>query len=404
MTDASATDMPHGFEDLGATTLRSRLVRVRAGRVLDLAVVLLALVLFAVAWPTLHLTHAVPAPAQPFIAAFAALPVLLLRANPTLGWAISAGSALIFALLLPNRPDHEIPFQVVHIIALNFLLFAVALRMSLPMVGVVWGATSLLLAAEVAPATDSPPWTWPISLGSVVFVALPIRWVVLTRRELARQEEVTELERARRAVLEEKARIARDLHDVVAHRMSLAVVQAQTAAYRIEGVTPQVRAEFESIGANAREALNEVRGLLGVLRSDGQVAERTPAPTAAEVVSLFTGAERAGMAITWTIEGALEVVSDAAGLALYRIAQEALSNAARHAPGAAVQARITCGPDVELVVVNGAAVTPAPASGAEGHGLAGMRARARAVGGDVTAGPRADGGFEVRVRVPSVHP
>ncbi|WP_083865010.1 sensor histidine kinase [Nocardia brevicatena] len=404
MTDASATDMPTGLEDPGAPPHRNRLARVRAGRLLDLAVVLLALVLFAVAWPTLHITHAVPAVAQPFVAAFAALPVLLIRTNATLGWAISAGSALVFALLLPNRPDHEIPFQVVHIVALNFLLFAVALRVPLPMVGVVWGATSLLLAAEVSPVTDTPLWMWPISLGSVVFVALLIRWVVLARRELARQEEVTELERARRAVLEEKARIARDLHDVVAHRMSLAVVQAQTAAYRIEGVTPQVRAEFESIGANAREALNEVRGLLGVLRSDGQVAERTPTPTAADVVSLFTGAERAGMEITWTIDGALDAVPDAAGLALYRIAQEALSNAARHAPGAVVRARITCGPDVELVVVNEAAVTPVPASGAEGHGLAGMRTRARAVGGDVTAGPRADGGFEVRARVPSVHP
>lgn len=404
MTDASATDMPTGLEGLGATPPRNRLARIRAGRLLDLAVVLLALVLFAVAWPTLHLTHVVPAAAQPFIAAFAALPVLLLRANATLGWAISAGSALVFALLLPNNADHEIPFQVVHIVALNFLLFAVALRAPLPMVGVVWGATSLLLAAEVSPVTDTPSWMWPMSLGSVVFVALLIRWVVLARRELARQEEVTELERARRAVLEEKARIARDLHDVVAHRMSLAVVQAQTAAYRIAGVTPQVRAEFESIGANAREALNEVRGLLGVLRSDGQTAELTPTPTAADVVTLFTGAERAGMEITWTIDGALDAVPDAAGLALYRIAQEALSNAARHAPGAAVRARITCGRDVELVVVNGAAVTPAPASGAEGHGLAGMRTRARAVGGDVTAGPRTDGGFEVRARVPSSRP
>ncbi|WP_083874528.1 sensor histidine kinase [Nocardia paucivorans] len=404
MTDASATDTSTGAEDPGAAPLRSRLSRISAVHLLDAAVVLSASVLFAVAWPTLHLTHAVPVPVQPFIAAFAALPVLLLRANPTLGWSISAGSALIFAQLLPNRPDHEIPFQVVHIVALNFLLFAVALRMSPPMIGVVWGATSLLLAAELAPVTDSPPWMWPMSLGSVVLTALLLRWVVLARRRLARQEEATELERARRAVLEEKARIARDLHDVVAHRMSLTVVQAQTAAYRIEGVTPQVRAEFESIGANAREALNEVRGLLGVLRSDGQVAERTPAPTATEVISLFTGAERAGMAITWTVDGELAAVSDAVGLALYRIAQEALSNAARHAPGAAVRARIVCDREIELVIVNDAPVTPVPASGVGGHGLPGMRARARAVGGDITAGPCADGGFEVRARVPSVHP
>ena len=170
-----------------------------------------------------------------------------------------------------------------------------------------------------------------MGLSAIVLFALLIRWLVLSRRELAKQEEVSELERARRTVLEEKARIARDLHDVVAHHMSLVVVQAQSAPYRIEDVSPSAAAEFEAIGATAREALNEIRGMLGVLRSDGVLAENSPQPGTADVPALLESSARAGVRLSWESTGNPAAISATTGLALYRILQESLSNASRHA-------------------------------------------------------------------------
>ncbi|MGY4103336.1 sensor histidine kinase [Nocardia sp. R16R-3T] len=369
----------------------------------DACTVLLAVIFYAVAWPTLHLTHDVPVAVQPFIAALAAFPILLIRLNPALGWAISAGSALLIALAIPNQPNNEIPIQVVHILCLFALLFAVALRAAVPIVAVAWGATSLLLATTMTSdgGISGAAWAWPIAFAAVVLFAMLLRWLVQSRKQLLAQEEENELERARRAILEEKARIARDLHDVVAHHMSLVVVQAQTAPYRVEGVTAAARAEFESIGATARDALNEIRGMLGVLRSDGQLPEHAPQPKAADVLGLFESARRAGVRIDWTVEGLLDPVPDSVGLALYRIVQESLSNASRHAPDAPVRVSIVIGSDaLHLSVINtvGATVGRPVANG--GHGLAGMRARALAVDGEVSAGPRADGGFEVVARLP----
>ncbi|MGW1741549.1 sensor histidine kinase [Nocardia sp. NPDC001965] len=369
---------------------------------LDGAAVLTAVTLFSVAWPTLHLTHDVPWPIEPLIAAFAALPVLLMRANALLGWSVSAASALFIAMAVPNLPGEQIPFQVVHIVALYFLVFAVALRSPLQLVAVVWGATSLLLGGALsAEGVDADPWAWPVSLGGLIFIALLVRSLVRSRSELNRQTELSDLERARRTILEEKARIARDLHDVVAHHMSLVVVQAQTAPYRVTGVNDAARAEFESIGATAREALNEIRGLLGVLRSDGQLAEHAPQPTAGDLEALFIGAARAGVDLTWSVDGTLAAVPDTVGSALYRIVQESLANAGRHAPGAPVRVTIGCAAEVELVVANSAG-TGAVAGGTGGHGIPGMQARALAVGGRLEAAPTTDGGFRVHARLPLI--
>ena len=371
---------------------------------IDAGTVLVAVVLFVVGWSTLHLTHQLPWPLQPLFAAFPAAPILLLRTNPALGWAVSAASALIFALALPNAPGQALPFPVVHIVALYFLVFASALRMALPMVAVVWAATALLLGTTMAvDEVGADPWAWPVSLGAVVLVALLVRSLMRSRSELSRQTELSDLERARRTILEEKARIARDLHDVVAHHMSLVVVQAQTAPYRVAGVDDAARAEFESIGATARAALNEIRTMLGVLRSDGQLAESTPQPTATDLDALFAGAVRAGMDLTWSITGPVASAPDTVGLALYRIAQESLANAGRHAAGAPVQVSIDYQAGVELVVANGPGQAAA-AGVSGGHGIAGMHARALAVGGRVTAEPTADGGFRVQAYLPVAAP
>lgn len=366
----------------------------------DIGSVVVALIFFSIAWPTLHLTHVVPIAAQPGVAALAAFPVLFARVNPALGWAISAGSALLIALAIPHQPGNDMPFQVIHLLSLLILLFAVGLRAPGQLVAVAWAGTALLFGTAMPGPGAGAAWGWPIGLAAIVLVALLVRWLVASRAQLVQQEEANELERARRAILEEKARIARDLHDVVAHHMSLVVVQAQTAPYRVEGVTPAARAEFDSIGATAREALNEIRGMLGVLRSDGQLPETAPQPKASDLVGLFEGARRAGVDIDWTISGDLTAVLETTGLALYRIAQESLSNTSRHAPGAPVRVDLVSGADLVLRIGNGPGTTAARPSSNGGHGLAGMQARALAAGGELVASPRPDGGFQVEARLP----
>ncbi|MEV5648681.1 sensor histidine kinase [Nocardia sp. NPDC052254] len=377
----------------------------RARLWIDIVTFVALVTLFSVGWPTLHITHQVPAAAQPFIAALAVFPLALVRVNPALGWAISAGAALLITLAIPHQPGNDLPFQVVHILVLFVLLFAVAVRAPIQVVLIAWVSSSLLFATTMAGSGDSfaeAGFGWPLAMTGLVGFGLLVRWLVLSRQALVRQEEQNELERARRAILEEKARIARDLHDVVAHHMSMVVVQAQTAPYRVAEVSPAAQAEFEAIGASAREALNEVRSMLGVLRSDGQLPEHAPQPVAADVVAMLDGVRRAGVPIEWTIEGPLSGIPDTAGLALYRIVQESLSNVSRHASGAPVTVTITVSAEsVELLVGNEAGSgTPESDSASGGSGIAGMRARAESIGGMLVAGPRSEGGFQVYARLP----
>ncbi len=385
-----------------AVAAKPRLRRLGWSHSLDGLIVIATIALYSVAWPTLHVTHQVPAAVQPIIAALAAGPFLLIRANPALGWAISALSALVVPVAFASQPGSDLPWQVVHIIVILPLLFAVSLRAAIPIVGVAWLSTVLLFFTQMGADARIG---WLVALTAYVTVGLLIRWLALSRRQLAEQEEVSELERARRTVLEEKARIARDLHDVVAHHMSLVVVQAQSAPYRVADVSPAARAEFESIGATARDALNEIRGMLGVLRSDGLAPEHAPQPGAGQVEELLVSSQRAGVPVQWTITGHREVVSDITGLAIYRILQESLSNASRHAPGAPVSVIIEYGMSlVSVSVLNGPAQSAVARRAGEtgGHGILGMQDRALSVGGLLTAGSRADGGFEVNAQLPLV--
>ncbi|CAM3115823.1 histidine kinase [Prescottella defluvii] len=372
------------------------------GHGVNVVIGLVTVILFAVAWPTLHLTHQVPPPVQPIIAALAAWPFLFVRSNPALGWAVSAVSALVIPWVFDLVPDsgYVYPWQVVHIIVIMTLLLAVSLVAALPTVAVAWISTVLLFFANT-PGDDGIGWA--VGLSALVVFGLLIRWLVLSRRQLAAEEEAGELERARRAILEEKARIARDLHDVVAHHMSMVVVQAQSAPYRIASVSDEAKAEFESIGATAREALNEIRGLLGVLRSDAETIDRAPQPGVGEIRELLDGTRRAGISLSWNVTGDPAALSEIAGLTVYRILQESLSNAARHCPGAPVTVAVEYGPTVTSIVVhNGPASQAArPPESSGGSGIAGMRERAAAIGGTLDTLVRDDGGFEVRAQIPS---
>jgi signal transduction histidine kinase len=213
------------------------------------------------------------------------------------------------------------------------------------------------------------------------------------RQALARQEERTDAERTRRTLLEERARIGRELHDVVAHHMSLIAVQAETAPYRIPGQADDTAEEFRSISAASREALTDMRKILGLLRADSAEAEKAPQPRLADVPALVAEAG-AGLEVSGDLEGVLPLI----GVTAYRVVQESLSNARRHAQGAEVAVRIArTDEEVRVEVRNG----PAPkAAAGDGHGIAGMRERVELVQGEFEAGPTPEGGFAVVVSLP----
>jgi signal transduction histidine kinase len=270
---------------------------------------------------------------------------------------------------------------------------------------VLWWMCALMLAVLWI-ATPAEAVTTAVGVSGLIVAAAvamdAIRGWRESREALAVETEHAEQEQARRAVLEERARIGRELHDVVAHHMSLIAVQAETARYRVGEIPEPVNREFLAISAAARTALAEMRRLLGVLRNDEEAA-RAPQPQIDQIDEMIDTARKSGMTVAYTPVGALESVPPSVGLCAYRIVQEALTNASRHAPGAAVTVQLARNDDaLRLEVINSAGRAPAPADGdaGVGQGLTGMRERASLLGGALTAGATTDGGFAVTAVLP----
>nr|WP_277816267.1 sensor histidine kinase [Microbacterium ginsengiterrae] len=219
--------------------------------------------------------------------------------------------------------------------------------------------------------------------------------------ELSRERALTAQEQAKRELVEERTRIARELHDVVAHSMSLIQVQASTARYRVSDLTEEAAGEFDDIASTARSALTEMRRILGVLRTEDQVAELAPQRGIDDIPELVETTRRAGARVSLS-QSVSDTVSAATHLTVYRITQEALSNAVRHAPGSPISVTVTADADDVAVTVRNDH-DGAPDTATRGHGLRGMNERAELVGGTVSAGPRPDGSWVVAARVPR-HP
>jgi signal transduction histidine kinase len=226
------------------------------------------------------------------------------------------------------------------------------------------------------------------------------------RRHVAETETVTERERSRRTFLEERATIARELHDVMAHHMSVIAVQAEAAPYRVEEMPPELAAPLAVIRENAVAALTELRRILGVVRSDdpdafADAAPEAPQPTLADLPALLDGLRESGLTARLVVTGAVRALPQGVELSAYRIVQEALSNVLRHAPGAEARVEVShvLG-GLGVRIVNGPASRLAKASPGAGHGLLGMRERVQMLGGELSADATEDGGYEVAVFVP----
>ncbi|MEU2792196.1 sensor histidine kinase [Streptomyces sp. NPDC007100] len=243
-------------------------------------------------------------------------------------------------------------------------------------------------------------------LVTAVVVGAALRGRQVARTELVVQEEMTSEERARRTLLEERNRIARELHDVVAHHMSVISIQAQVAPHLAENPSDALKENLTGIRTNAVEALTELRRVLGVLRSEdapgaGGAAPHTPQPTLDRLDELVANVRSAGLTVTTTHTGNRRPLSPGVELSAFRIVQEALSNAMRHAPGARVEVTIAYRPAALAVrVTNTAPDRPVAPSPGAGHGLLGMRERTAMLGGDLAAGPAPGGGYEVTAVLP----
>lgn len=224
-----------------------------------------------------------------------------------------------------------------------------------------------------------------------------------TRRAYDVQMERERREQARAALAEERARIARELHDIVAHSVSVMVLQAN-AGERVAASKPEQAGEhFAAIQATGRQALSELRRLLGVLRgADAGAASLEPQPGLSGIERLAAEARRSGVETTVHVEGDPAVLPEAMQLSAYRVIQEALTNTLRHAGASRADIAIRCGTralDVE-VVDDGRSPATTDGSVRTGHGLIGMQERVHLFGGELEAGPRPEGGFRVWASFP----
>jgi signal transduction histidine kinase len=210
-------------------------------------------------------------------------------------------------------------------------------------------------------------------------------------RELAAEQRLAE--EARRRATEERLRIARELHDLLGHHLSLINVQASAALHRPDPARSEQA--LTAIKQSSRETLRELRATLGILRRDGE-APTAPAPGLDRLGDLVTAAGRSGVTIRTELAGDRPLPAEV-DLAAYRIVQEALTNVTRHAGATAAVVRVRLEDDEVLVEVED---DGAGAAGVPGNGILGMRERARALGGSLTTGPGTDGGFRVCARLP----
>jgi signal transduction histidine kinase len=332
------------------------------------------------------------------------LATILVVRRPLDGWRLTLVWLVLTPFLLEPPEQLATPLEPWQWFFLCPVLLAVAWAVR-PRQTVAVGAVTLLVLVSM-PAwspwlrgADGPATVLGVVVPLVVGASLGARGRA-TRTLAAEQLRVAE-EQAARGALAERARIAREMHDVVAHHLSLIAVRSETAPYRLAPLPDPAAAELAGVAETAREALTELQRLLGVLRSDDQSVDRAPQPGVGTLPALLRDVQAAGTDLAWDVEPI--VVPDLLGLTVYRIVQQAVANATQHAPGAAVRVRVVRDGDHVLVEVTNRAGRDEGRTGA-GLGLQGMRERVEVHGGSLEAAREPGGGFRVRARLPDPAP
>ncbi|MEV2211001.1 sensor histidine kinase [Streptomyces sp. NPDC050997] len=320
-------------------------------------------------------------------------------------------------LLAGGAHDFVWPWTAAGIIGQMAVLLLLALRVPTRVSVEALGVTTLLTYAIqglLGAADYQPTGVLAVILFAVVVVlGIALRGRREARAELGRQTTMTAEERARRTLLEERNRIARELHDVVAHHMSVISIQAQVAPHLVENPPDELMENLAGIRQNALEALTELRRVLGVLRAEHPdrpespdeagtgTAPHAPQPTLDRIPALVENTRAAGLTVTLEVIGKPRSLPPGVELSVYRIVQEALSNVLRHAPGAIARVQLDYRLNgVGVSVANSRPTRPAPPSPGAGHGLLGMRERVVMLGGALFADCDGDGGYKVSAFIP----
>jgi signal transduction histidine kinase len=344
----------------------------------------------------------------PLEAALIALPLGLAASTPLRAWRLQVLLAVVAPVFAPAAGWVGPPWPVTLVWVAMYVTLAVAVRLRLHLLVGVWLVTDAVILWSYL-TTGLGVGNLNEAYAAILFATVLIAYGYLigTRRRL--QSEVVEgrrreqEEQARSTLLEERARIARELHDVVAHHMSVIAVRAETAPFRIPGLPEAVKDDMAETSAIAREALTEMRRLLGVLRGADGDAERAPQPGMDRLEGLVAAVRGAGLAVDLRVVGDQRPLPSGVELSAYRIMQEALSNTLRHAPGARAAVEVRYEPSrLWLRVRNDPPPGPGdrPPPAAPGHGIVGMRERATMLGGTLAAGPTGDGGYLVEATLP----
>jgi signal transduction histidine kinase len=319
-------------------------------------------------------------------------PLTLRTRFPLSAWAFSAVALIWTSLVIRpgslGGPDAPIGGALVYALC----LYAVAVR-GRPRIVIVAAAVTVAGVAFIDPGSTAQ---------AVFLAAVPILLGVVVRVRRSGQRQLAEQElrhSGERALLEERQRIARELHDVVAHHMSVIAIQAEAAPYKTADPPPELVESFGDIRASALAGLTELRRVLGVLRTGRQ--DTAPQPGLDDLEALLDSARSGGVTVTVTRSGNPVPLPEGVDLSAYRIMQEALSNAMRHAPGSHVQVHVAYRPDgLALDIRNDGALPPSPSLAGGGHGIIGMRERTAMLGGTLDAAPTEDGGFLVTALLP----
>jgi signal transduction histidine kinase len=344
--------------------------------------------------------HPVPHPTAALaLVAVACLALAWRRRYPVTVLAVSVAAVTVYSLLgYVNGAALLAPVIALYAVATQLSALR-AIALGLVTVGVLMAATAA--RNPFGQISGGGYYLIPGMGAAVVFGGIAVanrRAYVASIQDRAEQD-------ARRRIDEERLRIARELHDVVAHTMATINVQAGVAAHVLP-TKPEVAADaLQAIKTASKEGLRELRAILSVLRQADDAEPVQPAPGLAQLDALVEGARRSGLPITLTVTGAPFPLPAPVDLAAYRIVQESLTNIIRHAGPASAAVSLSYQPDeIDINVTDtghGAQAGPGPpVVGTAGHGQAGMRERAAAVGGTVQTGPRPAGGYQVTARLP----
>lgn len=331
----------------------------------------------------------------------AAVPVLMTLVRPVGAWWAAVAMTLVLGVV-GGGPDW--PWSPGSFLSYLVVMVLVTLRTGPRVAAWMWALT-VALGFVMTVVLGSGFGTGLAQMAVTSAIALAIASSVQIRRhakaEVSAQQEVTAVERDKRTLLEERTTIARELHDVVAHHMSVVAIQAEAAPYRVKNPPPELEAAFATIRENAVAALTELRRVLGVVRSADYEAPDAPQPTLASLDGLLANVRETGLSVEKTVTGAVRELPQGVELSAYRIIQEALSNTLRHAPGAtaSVEVSYVLG-GLGIRVVNGPATGDVRPSPGAGHGITGMRERVAMLEGEMTAGGTEAGGYEVAVFIP----